>query len=114
MTTQVTLPKVVEMINPTLQALRRLGGKGTKDEILDQVMLSMGLSEAQLQITYTVQGTEIPKIVNRLAWVKVYLGAVGFVEGLTGGVWALTKEGFQQEVVEPQETMSRARAILKR
>ena len=99
MSAQVTLPKVVDMINPTLQALRRLGGEGTKDEILDQVTQIMGLSEAQIRITYTVQGTEIPRVVNRIAWAKVYLGAVGLIERLPDDVWTLTDATSEQETV---------------
>ena len=112
--TLVPLPRIVEMINPTLQALRKLGGTGTNDEIRDQVAQIMELSEAQLQVTFTRQGAEIPKILNRLAWVKVYLGTVGLIEGSTGGVWRLTAQGNLQETVDPQEIMSLARAIHKR
>ncbi len=109
--TQALLPRIVEMINPTLQAFRKLGGTGTNDEIRDQVAQIMELSEAQLQVTFTRQGAEIPKIVNRLAWVKVYLGTVGLIDCLTDDVWSLTENGRQQEVVDPQEIMSQARAI---
>lgn len=114
MSTQITLPRVVELINPTLTVLRRLGGQGTKEEILDEITQIMGLSEAQLQSSYTVQGTEIPRIVNLIAWAKVYLGAVGLIERLSEDTWTLTEFGRQQEVVDPKETIMRARTILKR
>lgn len=108
MSTQITLPRVVELINPTLTVLRRLGGQGTKEEILDEITQIMGLSEAQLQSSYTVQGTEIPRIVNLIAWAKVYLGAVGLIERLSEDTWTLTEFGRQQEVVDPKETIMRA------
>ena len=111
--TPVPIPRIVEMINPTLQALRELGNAGTNGEIRDEVAQIMELSDAQLQVTFTRQGSEIPKIENHLAWVKVYLGAVGFIDKSTDGVWTLTEAGKKQEVVDPQAIMSQARLIHK-
>ena len=82
---KVPLPRIVDMFNPTLQALKKLGGAGTKDEIRDAVAQIMDLNTAQLQATYTRQGKEYSRINNLIDWVKVYLGTTGYIEQLGSG-----------------------------
>ena len=109
-----TLPGVVDLINPTLQALRQLGGAGTIDEIRDQVADILELSPAQLQATYTSQGKEYSRINKRIDWAKVYLGTTRYIEKLDSGQWALTDQGKRVEVVDGQEVLARARSLHRR
>ena len=102
------------MINPTLRALRQSGGTGSNDAIRNEVVRIMELSEAQVQATFRRQAKDVRRIDNRLDWVKVYLGTTGFIKRLACGKWALTQEGMQQQVVDPQKIISRARAIHQR
>lgn len=102
------------MINPTLSALRNLGGSANNDAIRREVAKIMELSEAQIQATFTRNGIEIRRIDNRLDWVKVYLGTTDIIERLDDGDWSLTGQGKRNHVVDAQDIISRARAIYQR
>ena len=106
-----SLPRIVDMINPTLQALRELGGGATHNEMRDAVAQIMELDAAQLQATFTRQSKEVRRIDNRLDWVKVYLGTTGYIERQDSGLWALADKGGRQVMVDAQEIIDRARAI---
>ena len=109
-----SLPRVADLINPTLQALRHLGGVGSIEELQGSVAQVMELSEAQLQATYTNHGREYSRINNLIDWAKVYLGSAGYIEQLDSGQWALTEKGRLAEVVDARAIMSQARAVHNR
>ena len=96
----VQLPKIVDMINPMLQALRNLGAPADNDEIRQEVASIVELNQAQLQVSFTRNGIKVRRIDNRLDWVKVYLGTTGHINRLTDGSWALTEKGKKQHVVD--------------
>ncbi len=112
--TEVSLPRIKEMVNPMLQALRNLDGSAHNDAIRQEVATLMDLNPTQLQSTFIRNGTEVLRIDNRLDWVKVYLGTTGYIEKQGDGVWTLTERGIQSDVVDPQEIISRARETHRR
>ncbi len=112
--TEVTLPRILDMINPMLHALRNLGGSAKNDAIRQEVAKIMELNREQLQATFTRNGMEVRRIDNRLDWVKVYLGTTGFIERRDDSCWTLTTMGKSIHVVDAQDIISRARAIHQR
>ena len=109
-----SLPRIVDMINPMLQALRNLGNSASNEAIRQEVARIMDLSQAQIQATFTRNGIDVRRVDNRLDWVKVYLGTTGYMEKQGDSVWTLTERGIQSDVVDPQEIISRAREIHRR
>lgn len=91
MPTKENVPKVQEIIAPTVQALRNLGGSGTLHEINDEIASLMGLSEAVQQVS--MGDTHDAWFGYRCRWARTYLKWMEFVENSQRGVWALTKAG---------------------
>lgn len=87
------IPSYHTLLWPTLQALQRLGGSGTINEIVDKVVELAGLSEAQQSVRHGDGPTS--EVAYRAAWARTYLKKVGAVDNSARGVWAITREGRQ-------------------
>lgn len=68
-----SLPTYETMMNPTLQALRELGGSATIEELVYKVSESMTLSDEQLSVIHNPDQSSQTKVEYRLAWARSYL-----------------------------------------
>lgn len=78
------------LINPTLDALRDLGGSAHISEIEEQIIENLNLSDNQIDEIH--KGTRT-KLNYNLAWARTNLKKYGLLENSTTGVWTLTKKG---------------------
>ncbi|MEA2008617.1 MAG: winged helix-turn-helix domain-containing protein, partial [Chloroflexota bacterium] len=90
---KISIPTYKTMMNPTLQALRDLGGSATIKELYNQVAEIMKLSDEQLEVIHNPEQGSRSKIEYNLAWTRSYLKKYGLLENSSRGVWALTKKG---------------------
>jgi restriction system protein len=96
-----TVPKFDELIDPTLQALKHLGGSGSIDEIVLEIVKSLGLPPEIAEVPHGTSGrTELE---YRSAWARTYLRNAGFIENSERGVWALTPKGTQTPRVDGRQ-----------
>ena len=103
------IPQYHALFNPTLDALRSLGGSGTIEEIGDRVIDQIGLPEALAEEPHGESNqTEIG---YRLAWARTYLKKVGLLENSEWGVWALTEDGRKADQVDPMTIKRKVRAM---
>lgn len=98
-----SFPTHETMMNPTLQALRELGGSATIEEIVYKVSEIMKLSDEELSIIHNPEQSSRTEMEYRLAWTRSYLKGYGLLENSKRGVWALTTKGRQTETVKPKE-----------
>ena len=89
-------------MNPTIQALKQLGGSGTIDEITNKVTEIMNLTDKQLEVPHGDRG-RISEIEYRLGWSRSYLKKYGVLENSVRGIWAITSEGNKIDSVDPNE-----------
>lgn len=101
MTTNITLTYQA-MMNPTLQALKELGGSATIEELYNKVVEVMNIPDEQLEIIHDPERGSQTEVEYRLAWTRSYLKMYGILENSTRGVWALTAKGRQIEQVNPK------------
>lgn len=81
------IPTFDEFIKPTLEALIKLGGSGSVEEINSTVAKILNLSDDILNVSH---GNDTRSEVEyRLAWTKYYLKRAGIIDNSTRGVWAL-------------------------
>ena len=94
-------PTENEFLNPTLKALRTLGGSGSNDEIVKLVIQQMELPD---EIVNQLHG-EGPQteVEYRLAWSRTLLKRYGMLENSARGVWSLTSLGQEHEEVDPDD-----------
>ncbi|HJQ94226.1 MAG TPA: winged helix-turn-helix domain-containing protein [Acidimicrobiia bacterium] len=88
------IPTYVDLMYPTLQALRELDGKADHDAIDSRVIELANITDSQLSVVFPESGAQSgSKVVHRLAWARSYLKKLGAVETLERGIWALTPSG---------------------
>ena len=95
------VPQFDELINPTLQALKQLGGSASIDELVPEIVYLLGLPQEITEIPHgSSSRTELE---YRSAWARTYLRRDGFLENSARGIWALTPKGFQAEAVDGRQ-----------
>ena len=97
--TRQQIPNYMELMNPTLRAIRASGGSASNDEILNRVSEDVGLSEDAVEALHgDGPHTELS---YRLTWTRTYLKSYGLLENSRRGVWSLTAAGRNTESVDP-------------
>jgi restriction system protein len=106
----VTMPTFDKMMLPTIQALQKLGGSGTVDEIYEQVVELLSLPNEVLE---TLHGaTAQSEVEYRLAWSRTYLKKFGLINnsGSTRGVWSLTSADISINDFDAKEVLKVVRS----
>lgn len=80
----------VRWFGPLLDALRKLGGSGSPDEVVEQIAADLDVSDA-VQNELTPSGQ--PRFRNQVAWARFYLVREGLLDSSKRGVWSLTERG---------------------
>jgi restriction system protein len=80
----------VKYFGPLLHALRKLGGSGTPDEVVERIAADLGLPD-EVQNDLLPSGG--PRFRNQVAWARFYLVREGLLDSSKRGVWSLTEKG---------------------
>jgi restriction system protein len=95
------VPTFDELMNPTLQALKRLGGSASIDELVPEIVRLLELPQDLADVPHGTTGrTELE---YRSAWARTYLRKAGLLENSERGIWALTPFGSQTEFVDGRQ-----------
>lgn len=98
--------KYYELFNPTIQALKKLGGSGSVAEIEDEVSKILNLSDEEINDIHNESRT---KLSYRLAWARTYLKNAEILENSNRGVWVLTQKGNELDEVDPEKVKRKTR-----
>jgi len=88
---QDSLPDLPGMMLATVEALRKLGGSATIQELDEEAISLEGVTEAEQG--YMMANNNIPRVNYFLSWARTYLKRGGALENSARGVWALTDTG---------------------
>lgn len=92
------VPTFDELMVPTLQALKQLGGSASIDELVPEIVRLLGLPQEVADVPHGSTGrTELE---YRSAWARTYLRKAGLIENSERGIWALTPAGSQSGSVD--------------
>lgn len=97
-----SLPTFDELLIPTIQALQKLGGSGSIEEINGKVYEIAQINDDILQVPHGEDGT-INEVDYRLAWSRTYLKKFGLLENSSRGIWALSKPDINISTIDPDE-----------
>ena len=89
---KLTIPNQFELMWPTLEALKALGGSGRIEEIVETVAKQQQYSEDQLSAQHG-PSNRMSRIEYNLAWARTNLKKVDAIENSKRGVWAITDRG---------------------
>lgn len=95
------VPKFDELMDPSVQALKSLGGSASIDELVPEIVWLLGLSQEVADVPHGTTGrTELE---YRAAWARTYLRKAGLIENSERGIWALTPEGAKAAAVDGRQ-----------
>ena len=97
------IPTNAELLNPTLIAIRHLGGSATIAEIGDRVVADLEQPESVTQVPHG-KGAQT-ELAYRLAWARTLLKYYGMIDNSTRGIWSFTPKGENTETVDPSEVV---------
>ncbi|MBI2257283.1 MAG: restriction endonuclease [Flavobacteriia bacterium] len=94
--------KYKDLLNPTLIAIKQLGGSANSDEIEEKIIENLKLNDNQINDIHNGSRT---KLNYQLAWAKNNLKNAELLENSKRGVWALTEKGKNIESVDETELL---------
>jgi restriction system protein len=94
--------KYKDLLNPTLQALRELGGSANSDEIEEKIIENLKLTENQINEIHKGSRT---KLNYQLAWAKNNLKNAELLENSSRGIWSLTEKGKDAGIINESELL---------
>lgn len=91
MATKKDLPDFKTLMVGTMQAIKNLGGSGSNDEIVQEVIEVLGISEDVAAVPH--QNDHRTYLEYRLFWVRTYLKKGGAIDNSQRGIWTITPDG---------------------
>lgn len=82
--------KFLRYFGPLLDALRKLGGSGSPDEVVEQIATDMKLSEEEQNDVVPSGGSRLK---TNVAWARFYLVREGLLDSSKRGIWSITEKG---------------------
>ena len=89
----------VKFFGPLLDALRKRGGSGSPEEVVEQIASDLALSD-EVQNDLLPSGE--PRFRNQVHWARFYLVRDGLLDSSKRGVWSLTERGLQSSLTYQQ------------
>ena len=108
------VPTFDSLMNPTLKALRELGGSGSIDEIYEKVVEIMQLPEDIVSVLHDPEKSNDTEVGYRLAWARTYLKKHGLLENSSRGVWSLSATARHVDEVNPTEVVRSVRETFQK
>lgn len=98
-------PTYTELIIPTYDALKQLGGSGTNNEIYEKVIANLCLSDEVLDEPH-LGSLNQSEVEYQLAWARTYLKNYGIVVNSARSVWSITSEYVSGLTVSAKEIVA--------
>ncbi len=106
------VPKFDALIQPTVDALKALGGSASNDEIHDKIVELMKFPDAVVEAPLKEEGGQT-RLRYRMHWARSYLKNQGALDNTQRGVWTLTQYGRNLTPAEIAEIPRRVRQNAK-
>lgn len=106
------MPTYEKMMQPTIEALRALGGQASGAQIAEHVIDQLQLSPDMAAEPHS-PNSKHTEVEYRLMWTRTYLKRVGLIDNPQRGIWALTEQGWQIDNLDPKQITHTVRAQMK-
>ncbi len=98
------MPNYIDLMIPTLEALKELGGSGSIEEINEKVYKICNFNEEVLQVPHGEFGL-VKEVDYRLGWTKTYLKKAGIIVNSSRGIWALNNSNIDLTKINPKREL---------
>ena len=109
MATKQDVPDLQSLITATMAAIKSLGGSGSNDEIVQEVVRILGIPDDVASIPHKDRSKTY--LEYRLYWARTYLKKAGAIDNTERGVWTMTPAGRQMPEAEISEVARTVRAL---
>lgn len=99
------IPRYNKLIMPAFTALKGLGGSGTNDEILNQVIKDLNIPDEVADITHMGKVNQ-SELSYQLAWARTYLSKYGVIQNSARSVWSITPDFVGVDVLDEKEIVA--------
>lgn len=82
------VPRYTQLIVPTFEALKTLGGSGNNDEILNQIIIDLKIPDEVADIQHKGR-TNKSELSYQADWARTYLRIYGIIENSARSVWSI-------------------------
>ncbi len=96
----MSVPTYNNLFNPVLTAMKNLGGSARNNEIENEVVKILNLSDDDVNKIHKGNRT---KLEYNLSWARTYLKRYGLIEQSARSVWYLTPKGLNTDAVNSTE-----------
>ena len=101
----IDIPKYNELLTPTINAIKSLGGSGNNDEILEKVITDLKISDKAAEALH--KGSKsITELWYQLAWAKTYLRLYGIIENSKRSVWSIKPSYMGEEKIDDKQIIA--------
>ncbi len=102
---KILAPTYTELIVPTYKALLKLGGSGTNNEIYEQVIKDLQLSDEVVDESHLGSENQT-ELKYQLAWARTYLKNYGVIINSARSVWSITSKYTCDVNLDPKEVVA--------
>lgn len=88
----VEAPKRLDLLWPTLVAMRDLGGSASNRELLDRLTSNLQLPDKAFDVSHGEGGLK-DEFYREAGWARTFLKVAGAIDNSSRGVWVITNEG---------------------
>ena len=99
------IPRYNKLIMPAFAALKKLGGSGTNDEILNQVIKDLNIPDEVADITHMGKVNQ-SELSYQLAWARTYLSKYGVIQNSARSVWSITPDYVGVDILDEKEIVA--------
>lgn len=114
----IEIPTRLDLMYPTLVAVRDMGGSATKSELLEKVPEIAEVTDEQLAVVFPADYTRLQgksKVLYEISWAFSCLKSIGALENSQRGVWSITQKGLDYlDMDEAEGVMKRDHSTVAR
>ena len=99
------IPRTSKLILPTFIALKKLGGSGNNDELLNQVISDLEIIDDVADIPHNDK-SNLSELQYQLAWARTYLQKQGIIENPERSVWAISPDFAQADTIDDKKILA--------
>lgn len=99
------IPRYKDLIVPTFQALKALGGSGNNDDILAQIIADLRLSNEVVDAPHK-GSTSMTELAYQAAWARTYLKNCGIISNTARSVWVISPDYAHSETVDAKKIIA--------
>ena len=106
------MPTYDQLMQPTINALRALGGEATGQQICTWICNDLQLAQEVTSRPHS-ETSNHTELEYRLMWTRTYLKRVGLINNPVRGTWTMTDQGERRDVIDPAEIVREVRLQMK-